>query len=285
MKRSGLIIVVGMMVIVFGSVFCACRGLQKEQELSYIKPEECIKDVDFKAFVSHLNLEQKKLLLLSLCKSEKQKKEIEERTDIPSPESIKQAQWASSHWVTYPFKEFDYHTTVQWVAKKLSLSQSQIESATTFQLEHLICKNIFTKMWDNLSEEEREKVLNEAGYKSSAVSGIITMSGGAALAALCATEAISGFAFYIVVAKTLTAAAGAVFGASAATTVSTIAIFCGPVGWAIAGVALTGGALLVGRADVERSIAFIVQIHYLKIDALKKLGVDPAKYYLEESKI
>ena len=140
-------------------------------------------------------------------------------------------------------------------------------------------------MWDNLSEEEREKVLNEAGYKSSAVSGIITMSGGAALAALCATEAISGFAFYIVVAKTLTAAAGAVFGASAATTVSTIAIFCGPVGWAIAGVALTGGALLVGRADVERSIAFIVQIHYLKIDALKKLGVDPAKYYLEESKI
>ena len=52
-----------------------------------------------------------------------------------------------------------------------------------------------------------------------------------------------------------------------------IGVLAGPIGWAIAGLATLGGIALAGRADLQKTTAFIAQIHALKVEALMAAGV------------
>ena len=54
---------------------------------------------------------------------------------------------------------------------------------------------------------------------------------------------------------------------------TTIGVLAGPVGWAIMGLAALGGIALAGRADLQKTTAFVAQIHVLKIDAMVAAGV------------
>ncbi len=279
----GVIALVALLGVVYvgKSIFSQNMLSSQDSLMPFVHPDSKVTESEFEEFLNHLPLNQKQLLLLSLCKSESQKQEIEAMQNVSPDEIIKEAKWMSSHWITYPFKTFDYHTMVQWVAKKLSIHEAVVGNATTFQLEHLICEKMFERMWDKLSPEEREKLLSELGSNVSNISGIAAMSGAAALAALATTEALTGFAFYIFTAKTLVVAAATLFGVSAPTTIATVSALCGPVGWGIAAVALAGGSLLIGGADLECSAAFVIQMHYLKITAMKNSEIDPKQYFLQ----
>ena len=49
---------------------------------------------------------------------------------------------------------------------------------------------------------------------------------------------------------------------------SLVAFLCGPVGWALMGVAAAGGLALAGSASFKEASAFVLQIHALKVAAL-----------------
>lgn len=288
LKREKVKVIVSLFVFL-GVIIFGCFVLTKSQELKkdslseYIFADKTVTSSDFKEFLEHCSLERKKLLLLSLCKTsgEKEKKAIEDKAIIFSGEIEKEACWVSSHWVTYKFKDFDYHETVKWVAKKTGVEKAECEYATTFQLEHSICEKLFARMWDKLSVEQRKTLLKDAGFSSSDIPGIAAVGGGAAVLALGAAANLAGFSFYILMAKTLVPVVSAITGATAATTITAVSVLCGPVGWAIGGCCLVGGSLAVGRADVDRTTAFVVQVHLIKIDAMKKSGIDCQDYFLK----
>jgi hypothetical protein len=53
-----------------------------------------------------------------------------------------------------------------------------------------------------------------------------------------------GFGFYIIVAKTIASAAAFLFGVNVATTIATVAMLCGPIGWTIAGATLLSSIVI-----------------------------------------
>jgi len=248
---------------------------------------------EFTKFLDALNLEQRKALSMSLVTSVKDKEKIDAKAAVSVREIQEQILWMSSHWLPYLFRnenEFDYHGTVKWVAEQLKISRDEVLNATTFQLERRICEKIFVSALEKLSKlslEEREKALKEIGMTSadaSKIAGLISAGSGAALAALAVTEAYTGFAFYIMTAKLLAGPLAHLVGSFgvSSTVVTTVSVFCGPVGWTIAGVTLAGGAgLFFGTADVQRTAAFIVQVHYLKVGAMEKSGINVNKYILK----
>ena len=79
-----------------------------------------------------------------------------------------------------------------------------------------------------------------------------------------------GFGFYIIVAKTIASAAVFLFGVNVATTIATVAMLCGPIGWTIATVSAMTGALLIGRTNVMKTASFIIALHSMKAVALVK---------------
>ena len=243
--------------------------------LPYVKADQKITDAEFKEFVDHLDMEQKKLLWQAVTG-----KEVEMYPTTAG--LLKEMSWASHHWATYPFKDFYYHETVQWAADKLGIDRVVCQSATTFQLEHLICEKLFEQMWDKLSESERAKILAEAGLDHNWAK----LSGASVCAAISATlatggvaAATMGFAFYILMAKTLVVIA-AMVGIPAATTISVVSVLCGPVGWVIAGASAVTAGVLIGQANVSKCAALIVQIHVFKINAMQKSGCNLKQYLL-----
>lgn len=52
-------------------------------------------------------------------------------------------------------------------------------------------------------------------------------------------------------------------------------------GWTAAGIATVAGALLTGGPNVAKTAAFIVGLHSIKVDAMKKSGTDIAPYVLK----
>lgn len=233
--------------------------------LPYIKADQKITDTFFREFVEHLDMEQKKMLWEAVAGKE---------ADVyPTTAGLfREMTWASHHWATYPFKDFHYHETVQWAAKKLGIDNALCQQATTFQLEHLICEKLFEQMWDKLSENERTEVLKEAGLDHN----LAKQSGAAVCTAISATlatggvaAAAMGFSFYILMAKTVVVVA-AMVGIPASATISAISVLCGPVGWVIAAVSAITAGVLVGQANITKCVAMIVQVHMFKINALGK---------------
>lgn len=243
--------------------------------LPFIKADKKISEKDFESFIDHLDAGQKAMLWKALT-GDIVSGEALETTDI-----VKKTHWTSSHWITYKFTDFDYHEMTMWTAKKLGVDQEKCESATTFQLEHMICEKLFEKMWDKLTPAQRQEVLKEANLDNK----YAAMSGAAVCAAISATliaggvaSATMGFAFYMLMAKTVVVLATSLGIGSAAGTISAISILCGPIGWLIAGGTAITAAILLGRADVNKCAAAIVQLHVFKVTAMTKSNVDVGQY-------
>ena len=248
----------------------------KSPLLPYIKLEGKMTQNQFFHLINNFSDTQKKTLFNSFAV--KKGKEV---TYVPSTAEITNAMHAvSRHWATRYFTDFNYHETVKWTARQMGVHKTECEYASTFQLEHRIFEKVFSQMWDKLSEEQRTQVLKEANLPSDwksktgyTVCSLIstTIAGGTIMASTM------GFAFYILMAKTVVVAAAAL-GIGAATTITTISILTGPVGW---GIALACWLPLIGKADVRKCAAFIMHVHATKIDELGKSGVDISKYLLK----
>lgn len=243
--------------------------------LPFVHAEERVALDQFRGLISNISAEQRKDLWKAL-----KGKDAEPAGEISAEELEKELRWASKHWITYRFAKFDYHETVQYVAEKLGVYKAECSYATTFQLERRIMEKIFAELWDKLSVEERRQILAESGLEPNNAAAYSTMTAAVLLGSLGATAVIAGFPFYIIVAKTVVVAAAAVFGASAATTITGVSILCGPIGWTVAGIAAVTSAILFGGPNVAKTAAFIVALHSIKANAMQKSGIDIAPYVL-----
>jgi uncharacterized protein YaaW (UPF0174 family) len=183
--------------------------------------------------------------------------------------------WHSSNILAYPFKdtdEVDYHSVVQWVAKKHGVDSRFIDSDPTFILERRVLEKVFVQLWDGLTPEQRQELIAKIDPENK-LSGVevANLGGTAALAALAGTTYLSGFAFYTTMSTVIATVAGwagvtlpigVYTGASA-----TVAFLTGPVGWVLIGI---GATALMGRADLKETTAFVLQMHSLKVVALER---------------
>ncbi|MDO5291053.1 MAG: hypothetical protein Q4F13_15690 [Pseudomonadota bacterium] len=173
-------------------------------------------------------------------------------------------------------EDLDYHEVVMWTARKLGVPEEELkDSLTTFELEKKLYRQVFVDHWDKLTEEQRRQKLDRLGESESGLdrAAIAAMSGSAAWAALSGAVAFTGFAFYTTMSTLMAAGAGLVgvtlpFAAFSGAA-STIAAVTGPVGWAVTAVAFVGGVALAGRAKAKKSAALIMEVHALKVLALK----------------
>lgn len=247
--------------------------------LPYIKPEAKVTQQDFIALLYKMSDSQKNSIWNAVLSQKKQS------TKIPTAdELVAEMHKASRHWVTVHFSDFNYHETVKWTAEKLGVHKAVCAAATTFQLEHLITEKVFEQVWDKLSVEQRKELVREVGLPEK----YANMSGAVVCATITSTIAAGsiavstmGFAFYILMAKTVAVVAAAVLGIPVTQTITAISVLCGPVGWAIAGISAITGLTLLGRANVAKCASFIIQIHMIKIEALGKSKVDINRYLLK----
>ncbi|MDW7995117.1 MAG: hypothetical protein RMI91_10735 [Gemmatales bacterium] len=192
--------------------------------------------------------------------------------------------WSSSHWLPYWWRsvwKIDYHGLVQWCANKLkAASPHEINNLSTFALERKIMERLFIEMWDKSlkTTEQREKLLCQLD-KTGCIkdkAAVAALSGAAALATLSATVFFSGFAFYTTMSTVICTVAGflgvtlpfAVY----TTASSTVALLAGPIGWAAAAVLALAGLAVLGRADVNKTTAFVVALHCIKVQHLQREG-------------
>jgi uncharacterized protein YaaW (UPF0174 family) len=199
-------------------------------------------------------------------------KALEKNGDLIPEEILRELRWASSSVVVYPFKDkadFNYHELVQWTAK--NLKNDSVESETTFSLEARMMEALFEELWDSLTQEQRIKVLTEIDKEGAIIdkAAIASLGGASALAALSATVYFTGFAFYTTMTTAMFTTAG-FFGvtlpfAAYTSETSLVAVLSGPIGWAILAVATTAGIAMLGRANVRKTTAFVIQVHIIKI--------------------
>ena len=81
-----------------------------------------------------------------------------------SPDKIRKALvWRAYNKMTYIFrgdKEVDYHGILQWAARKLGIDSEKIKNYSTFNLEKEVAKKYFDNLWERLSSEQREELVN-----------------------------------------------------------------------------------------------------------------------------
>lgn len=184
----------------------------------------------------------------------------------------------------YPFTDRDqinYHEIVQWVARKKGVPEHVVPLLSTFMLEQEIHKKFLEGIWDKLTVEQRTELLKEIEKQTNTTiadkAAIAAMGGGAAIAALGATVAMTGFAFYTTMSVVICTVA-AWFGVTLPFWIymgasSTVALLSGPIGWVIAGLSLVGGITwLVGMANVDRTAAFVMTMNVIKANKLKAQG-------------
>ncbi|MCL2648179.1 MAG: hypothetical protein FWD61_14410 [Phycisphaerales bacterium] len=203
----------------------------------------------------------------------------------------KEALWISSNILTYPFRnesKLNYHELATWVASNANVDT--ILSGPAFVLERGLHKQMFSQLWDKLTSAQRSELLEQIDpngrIKDKAALALLV--GRSALTALAATAYFSGFAFYTTMAVTIKTVAGffgltlpfAVYTGAAAGVGALVAFLCGPIGWAIMGLAALGGIALAGRANVKKTAAFILQIHALKVAALMEAGVPEKEIFV-----
>jgi uncharacterized protein YaaW (UPF0174 family) len=196
--------------------------------------------------------------------------------------------WISSNVLTYEFRDewsIDYHALVQWLANNEDVEADMTAQESTFALEREIQLKVFAQLWDKLPPEEREKLLDkiDSDHTIADKSAIAAMSGAAALAALSATVYFSGFAFYTAMSFTISSVAGflglTVPFAAYTTASGIIGFLSGPVGWAVVSALAVGGVALAGRANPSKTLAFVSQLHMIKVAALMAAGVDPKSVF------
>ncbi len=281
MKKLSISIPVVTLIATMVLCICAIIYSRKQADplLEYTYADRVVSPQQHDEFVDHLSQDQISLLWKAM------KGETSEvPAEITSKILDKELLWESSHWITYPFKEFDYTDIVRACATDLDYPSKDAKYATTFELEHYICEKTFEKMWDQLTVEQREQVLKESGVSASKIAGYACLGGAAMLAATATSASLMGFAFYILAAKTIVVAAGAIFGATAATTITAVSVLAGPVGWCIAAVSAAAGLFLIGGKNEATTVAYIVQLHYFKVQAMNNSGIDIKRYLPKEEK-
>jgi hypothetical protein len=191
--------------------------------------------------------------------------------------------WVSSSTILYPFKSdrVDYQSLVQWVARKKGVPKEQVQALPTFELEKKIVEKYFEDLWDRLTQEQREELLDtlekELGKTIPNKGAIVLMSGGAAIAALGVTVSLTGFAFYTtmsVMIYTIGSILGITFPFAVYTSASRlVAVLPGPVGWILAGGAILGGIVWAQWPSVDKTASFIITLHLLKASAFHEAGL------------
>jgi uncharacterized protein YaaW (UPF0174 family) len=205
--------------------------------------------------------------------------------DYLSPVRIKNGLlWVANSKLWYPTsssENIDYHKIVRWVAGKKGIDSEQVDALPTFELERKIVEKYFADIWDKLTPKQREELLKKIEEETHSKIGnkgaIALMGGGAAVAALGVTVAFTGFAFYTTMSVVMCTVAGwfgitlpfaAYMGAS-----GTVALLSGPIGWGIAVVAVTGGAIWGAWPSADKTAVFIMQLHFIKAQQLKQKGI------------
>ena len=159
-----------------------------------------------------------------------------------------------------------------------SVPPGKVSEAPTFSLEGELYRLMFIQLWDQMEPVKRQELvekLDSGGALKDKVA-IAALGGAAALSALSATVAFSGFAFYTSMSIAIASAAGVIgvtlpfatyVGAS-----TIVGVLAGPVGWAITALSALGGLALAGRANLQKTSALICQLHALKVEALVETG-------------
>jgi len=183
------------------------------------------------------------------------------------------------NYVWHRKKGIDYHRDIlRWVASKKKVEKNLINNHSTFDLERAVANKYLEQIWDKLTPEQREELLSKIESTTGASVGdkvaIAAMSGGAAIAALGATVALSGFAFYTTMSVVISTVAGWLgvtlpFAAYMGTS-STVAALAGPIGWVLAAVAITGGAIWMGLPEEDTIAAFVIQVNQIKTSWVSK---------------
>jgi len=195
----------------------------------------------------------------------------------------KQLIWVSSSTITYPFRsnQVDYHSLVQWVARKKGVPDEQVQALPTFELERKIVDKYFEDLWNRLTPDQRRELLDrlekELGKTIPNKGAIALMGGGAALAALAGVVNLTGFAFYIMM-SVIICKIGAILGITFpfvvyTTASSVVAVLAGPIGWILAGTAFLGGFIWAQLPSVDKTASFIMALHFLKAQAFHEAGL------------
>ena len=242
----------------------------RDSLMPYVLKEKTWTATDFNAFLDHCNDKRLNALSKSL------------KTNNASVADIKKEfLWQSSNLLVYPFKDaesIDYHEVVKWIAGKCDVPQDTIDTAPTFALERKIMEYSFKEIWDSLSVKQRTELIQKIDTQGKLNSAeIAAMGGTAALATLSASVYFAGFAFYTTMSTVICSVAGffgvslpfaAYSGAS-----TTVAVLSGPVGWTLIVIGAAGSLAFLGKANWRNCMAFIIQVHCIKVDALQRSGV------------
>lgn len=183
----------------------------------------------------------------------------------------------SSHILMYKLKgvdSLDYNKVVVWVAKKCDVAKDEIATASTYELERQIMAACFRDVWDGLSYDQRVEVLRKIDTRKELnVFEVAGMSGTIALGVLNTSVYFLGFTFYTTMSTVICCAVGifgvtlpfsAYMGASITT-----AFLTGPVGVMLLMIGTGGSLAFLGKANWKQTMAFIVALHCLKVDALR----------------
>ena len=190
--------------------------------------------------------------------------------------------WVSTNSFAYPFTySIDYDSRVVWLAKSLDVPDSALRRKSTFEAERTILEKFFVEVWDKLTPEQRQQVLDNIETASGRTIpnkvAIASLGGAAALAALSAAVTITGFAFYTTMSVVICTVAG-FFGVTLpfvvyTTASSVVCILSGPIGWTIAAIlALVRTALLL-QANPKKTLSFVMALHFLKAQAFHEAGL------------
>lgn len=205
-----------------------------------------------------------------------------ETSDQDAKDIQKEVLWLSSNILSYPFKsasDLDYHSLVSWVSVEAGVSKPTVNSASTFTLERELLKKLFAQLWNKMTAKQREDLLTKVDSNGQIKdkAAMAAMGGVSALAALSTTVFFSGFAFYTTMSSAIKVVAAVIWGTAPMATyigASTLVGFLtGPVGWAIMGLSAIGGMALAGRANLQKTTAFVAQIHEFKVEALESAGI------------
>lgn len=198
--------------------------------------------------------------------------------DLISVENIKlNIVWISSNTFSYPFKDkesIDYHSIVQWVAQKKGISDENVNILPTFELEKKIVELYMAEIWDKLTPEQREELLNklekELGIKIDDKAKLITTTGIAAISTLLASTYIflGGFAFFSFSMKFIFLV-GQVIGVTFPFVVYTsaaqiLAILTGPIGWFILVSSIVLETIFLNMPSSDKVACFVMTVHNIK---------------------
>ena len=264
--------------------FATAAGRKPIVEVApFVKPKLKWTPEDFYRFLTALPPDARLTLKQSLGLLKPESKVSDLKTADKDAQDIqKKVLQLSSNILIRPFKDaskLDYHKLVVWASSKAGAPMEVVQNGSTFFLERELYKLLFVQLWDKLNPQQRQDLLVKIDPNGSIKDKAAIAAGttAAAMTTLSATVAFSGFAFYTAMSATIAAVATAMgvtlpFAAYAGAATA-IGVLAGPIGWAIAGLATLGGIALAGRADLQKTTAFIAQIHALKVEALMAAGV------------